>query len=105
MTTPDKSSDVMVKPCSALSVVVFLMLVGSVAADTKATKEMLTHSTTTESLYLGTLKAVEPAFTLDTSLCLLSLRQFFRVHFSPTTRPNTHIPATLWLRQSMHSKK
>ncbi|MEP9135598.1 hypothetical protein [Enterobacter roggenkampii] len=32
--------------CSALNVVVFLMLVGSVAADTKATKEMLTHSTT-----------------------------------------------------------
>lgn len=35
--------------CSALNVVVFLMLVGSVAADTKATKEMLTHSTTTQS--------------------------------------------------------
>lgn len=35
--------------CSALSVVVFLMLVGSVAADTKATKEMLTHRTTTPS--------------------------------------------------------
>jgi hypothetical protein len=34
---------------SALNVVVFLMLVGSVAADTKATKEMLTHSTTTQS--------------------------------------------------------
>ncbi|MCI1184667.1 hypothetical protein J4Y49_07275 [Escherichia coli] len=32
--------------CSALNVVVFLMLVGSVAEDTKATKEMLTHSTT-----------------------------------------------------------
>ncbi len=37
------------KECSALSVVVLLMLVGSVAADTKATKEMLTHSTTTQS--------------------------------------------------------
>lgn len=35
---------------SALSVVVFQMLVGSVAADTKATKEMLTHSTTTETV-------------------------------------------------------
>lgn len=35
--------------CSSLNVVVFLMLVGSVAADTKATKEMLTHSTTTKS--------------------------------------------------------
>lgn len=37
-------------PCSALSVVVFQMLVGSVAADTKATKEMLMHSTTTETV-------------------------------------------------------
>lgn len=36
--------------CSALSVVVFQMLVGSVAADAKATKEMLTHSTTTETV-------------------------------------------------------
>lgn len=36
--------------CSAISVVVFQMLVGSVAADTKATKEMLTHSTTTETV-------------------------------------------------------
>lgn len=35
---------------SALSVVVFQMLVGSVAADTKATKEMLTHSTTTDTV-------------------------------------------------------
>ncbi|HBT2409866.1 TPA: hypothetical protein MA481_002486 [Klebsiella pneumoniae subsp. pneumoniae] len=34
---------------NALSVVVFQMLVGSVAADTKATTEMLTHSTTTQS--------------------------------------------------------
>ena len=34
---------------SALYVVVFQMLVGSVAADTKATTEMLTHSTTTQS--------------------------------------------------------
>lgn len=34
--------------CSALIVVVFPMLVGSVAADTKATKELLTHSTTTQ---------------------------------------------------------
>ena len=50
---------------SALSVVVFLMLVGSVAADTKATKEMLTHSTTTQSLYLGTITATAPSlFTL-----------------------------------------
>lgn len=31
-------------------VVVFQMLVGSVAADTKATNEMLTHSTTTETV-------------------------------------------------------
>lgn len=50
---------------SALSVVVFLMLVGSVAANTKATKEMLTHSTTTSSLYLGTITATAPSlFTL-----------------------------------------
>lgn len=49
---------------SALSVVVFLMLVGSVAANTKATKEMLTHSTTTISLYLGTITATAVAFTL-----------------------------------------
>ena len=53
---------------SALSVVVFLMLVGSVAADTKATKEMLTHSTTTKSLYLGTITANAPSlFTLGIS--------------------------------------
>lgn len=37
------------------------MLVGSVAADTKATKEMLTHSTTTKSLYLGTITATAPS--------------------------------------------
>nr|DAW27331.1 MAG TPA: hypothetical protein [Caudoviricetes sp.] len=28
MTTPDKSSDVTVKPCSALSVVVYMVLIG-----------------------------------------------------------------------------
>lgn len=44
--------------CSALSVVVFLMLVGSVAADTKATKEMLTHSTTTQSRLRTVISAV-----------------------------------------------
>ncbi len=36
----------------------FLMLVGSVAADTKATKELLMHSTTTQSLYLGAIAAI-----------------------------------------------
>lgn len=41
---------------SALSVVVFQMLVGSVAADTKATTEMLTHSTTTHPSTLGPLR-------------------------------------------------
>lgn len=42
--------------CSDLSVVFFLMLVGSVAADTKATKEMLTHSTTAHPSTLGPLR-------------------------------------------------
>ncbi|HDZ0405809.1 TPA: hypothetical protein RRS92_001841 [Klebsiella pneumoniae] len=53
---------------SALSVVVFQMLVGSVAADTKATTEMLTHSTTTNPSTLGPITATAPSlFTLGIS--------------------------------------
>lgn len=64
---------------SALSVVVFLMLVGSVAAYTKATKEVLTHSTTASFLYLGTITATAPSFLPLVFLPALSGFFIFRV--------------------------
>lgn len=63
---------------SALSVVVFLMLVGSVAAYTKATKEVLTHSTTASFLYLGTITATAPS--LLPLVFLPALSGFFIEH-------------------------
>ncbi|HIH9431524.1 TPA: hypothetical protein ACYU63_003728 [Klebsiella variicola subsp. variicola] len=64
---------------SALSVVVFLMLVGSVAAHTKATKEVLTHNTTASFLYLGTITATVPSLLPLVFLPALSGFFIFRV--------------------------